>query len=152
MSKFKEKNLIINLNKKIYQLDELEDLIILVLGQDYLNLSEIEKFTKRYTSLLPFSIENKYLLIDSRRGIIKSENIFENQRTYSIVNSLFIDDEIVYFLSLCKINQIQILEKVGANIFANNIKINEIKSNYILINHFADKLLKDYLKNNKIID
>ncbi len=152
MSKFKEKNLIINLNKKAYQLDELEDLIILVLGQDYLNLSETEKFIKRYTSLFPFSIENKYLLIDSRRGIIKSENIFENKSTYSIKNSLFIDDEIVYFLSLCKINQIQILEKVGANIFANNIKINEIKSNYVLINHFVDKLLKDYLKNNKIID
>ena len=124
MEEFQEKNLIVYLNKKTFQLDDIEALIALVLGNNYCNLNKEEKLFKRYESLLPFSIENELLIVYSSKGVIESNNLFNNTK-YDISKDLFVDDEIAYFLSLCRLNQIQILEKRDANIFAFNINKQE---------------------------
>lgn len=150
MENFQEKNLIISLNNNIYQLDNIIQVISLILGETYNHLNEEEKLLKRYDSLLPFSVENKLLIASSLQGVFKERTILDNSKIYSLEKDLFIDDEITYLLSLCRIDQIQILEKTEANIFATNLANKTDGSNYILINKFTNEILKNYIERRQL--
>lgn len=120
MKNFQETNLIVKVGKNVYQLNSMGELIELVLGKDYIELTEKEKSSKRHESILPFSIEHK--------GPIRIEN------------------ELIYFLSLCKLNQLQILERKDTNIFTASMDKSKMNGNYVLVNKFAEKLLKNQIK------
>lgn len=145
MENFKQSNLIINLNKSVYYLDNIKDLINLVFGEEYLKLTKEEQFKIRYKLLFPFSMEHKYLIVDSYKGIIKDSKKVEDNVNYDINKSFFIDNEVTTILSLCKINQLQILEKVDADILTKDMNKENIKGNYILLNKFVDELIKNKL-------
>lgn len=146
MMNFQGTNLIVKVGKSIYQLDRIEDLTETVLGKQYGQLTEKKKFLKRYESILPFSIQNKKMIVYSPKGVVKADGSFDNTTRYDIGDSLLIDDELTYFLSLCKLNQLQILEQRDANIFTANMNKSQMKGNYVAVNKFADELLKSHIK------
>ena len=49
---------------------------------------------------------------------------------------------------MAKFNKIILLERTEANIFGRYINKENIKDNYIIINKFANEIMKKYLKNN----
>lgn len=63
-------------------------------------------------------------------------------------NAFILYDEISYILSMLKFNKIILLERTDANIFGRYINKKNIKDNYIIINKFANEIMKEYLKNN----
>ena len=62
-------------------------------------------------------------------------------------NAFVLYDEILYILSMLKFNKIILLERTDANIFGRYINKENIKDNYIIINKFANDIMKKYLKN-----
>ena len=81
--------------------------------------------------------------------IINKDKIFDSESPYLLEKSIVIDDEITFILSLCKVNNLRILEKEGANIFLTDEedKNNICKdSNYIFINSKVDEIMKKHLQ------
>ena len=146
MESFENKNLIVSIYKDVYQIDSVEELIEILMGEEYIGLSEEDKFSKRYELILPMSIENNKLIVDSSAGVIDRNKETNNTIKYKIEDSLFIDDDILFILSLCKLNQIHVLEKIDADIFASKIDKSKMEGNYIIINTFVDKLIEEYIK------
>lgn len=146
MEDFRKTNLIVQVGENIHQLNSIDELIEIVLGRQYSKLTEEEKLLKRYELILPFSVECKKIIVHSAKGVIKEDISFDNKAEYDVSNSLFIDNEFTYFLSLCKLQQLQILEHINAEIFAICMDKSKISGNYILINKFADKLLQEHMK------
>lgn len=142
---FKDKNLILRIGDDLYQLDTLDEISLNIFGKDYFLLNDKDKFYKRYELILPYSFENDREIIHTLLGVIKSEKSFVKMEEYDINNSLIINDEISFILSLCMIDQIAILEKKDANIFAKNIDKRDMEGNYIVINNFAEEILEEYL-------
>ena len=64
-----------------------------------------------------------------------------------IENEFIIKDEISYILSLISTNKITLLERKDANIFTKSIIKDDMKDNYIILNKFAKRLLKEYSNN-----
>ena len=124
--KFENKNLIIIEGKNEVQIDTLEELEEIFFGKEYASKEENDKLKDRYAKIYPYSLlakKNVYLDLETliERGKLKKvENI-------DINNGLFINNDINFFLSLCKVDQIQILEKIESNIFTSEIdKIKKI--------------------------
>lgn len=61
-------------------------------------------------------------------------------------NGFIIYDEITYILSMLKFNKLILLEKTEANIFGKYINKDGFEDNYIIINSFANDILKKYLQ------
>ena len=55
-------------------------------------------------------------------------------------------DEYTYILSMLQLQKFYLLEAKEANIFGKYIDKNAIKDNYIIVNTFANEILKTYLK------
>lgn len=142
---FKYKNLILRIGDDLYQLDTLDEVNLHIFGEDYFSLNEKDKFYKRYELILPYSFEHNREVIHTLLGVIKSEKSFVKLEEYDINSSLIINDEISFILSLCMIDQITILEKKDANIFAKNIDKTDMEGNYIVINNFTEEILEEYL-------
>ena len=146
MEKFQGKKLIVRIAKNVYQLNSIDELIKKVLGEQYGDLTQKEKLLKRYESMLLFSIQNEAPIVYSPKGIIKENKTFDNTTKYDMEQSIIIDDDITYFLSLCRLEQMQILEAKDADIFVANMDKSQIGGNYIVVNKFADKLLREYVE------
>lgn len=144
MEDFRKTNLIIKFDENVYQLDSLIELTNLVFGEDYSKIEEDKKTFKRYNLVLPLSIKEKLPIVYLNKGVVKAEMIYDNTEDFDINHCILIDNDYTYFLSLCRLNQIQILEKKDANIFTSKIDKSNMESNYILVNKFADKLLETY--------
>ena len=55
-------------------------------------------------------------------------------------------DEYTYILSMLQLQKFYLLEAKEANIFGKYIDKNAIKDNYIIVNTFANEILKTYLE------
>ena len=55
-------------------------------------------------------------------------------------------DEITYILSLVILNRFILLEKKDSDIFTKNLDKSSMSDNYIILNTFAKKLLKEYIE------
>ena len=138
--KFENKNLIIIEGKNEVQIDTLEELEEIFFGKEYASKEENDKLKDRYAKIYPYSLlakKNVYLDMETliERGKLKKvENI-------DINNGLFINNDINFFLSLCKVDQIQILEKIESNIFTGEIDKTKMKGNYVSVNIFANEII-----------
>ena len=61
-------------------------------------------------------------------------------------NAMILYDEYTYILSMLQLQKFYLLEAKEANIFGKYIDKNAIKDNYIIVNTFANEILKTYLK------
>ena len=146
---FKNSKLIVAQGKKIIQLESLSELESKIFGKDYKYLNQNEKLQQRYNMALPQSIMNNIPIVYTTKGIINKDKIFDSESPYLLEKSIVIDDEITFILSLCKVNNLRILEKEGANIFLTDeeYKNNICKdSNYIFINSKVDEIMKKHLQ------
>ena len=136
---FENKNLIVVKGDVSIQIDTIEELTQEFFGKEYLEKNDIEKSIIRYKKIYPYSLlEGKKVYINRNTEIKKGKM----QQVENFENGLLIDNEVDFFLSLCSIDYLQILEKKTSNIFTKGINKEKMKGNYVHVNKFADKILK----------
>ena len=126
------KIIIIENDNKV-QCDSEEEVIKLLIDKRYYELSEKEKLEKREMKAIANCINNSF-------------EIVENVNSKDLENKFVIKDETTYVLSLLIINKIILLERIDSNIYTSSIDKSNMKDNYIIVNKFAKKLLKNYLE------
>lgn len=113
-------NSILIINGQEYYFNSYKEVIEYIFGNDYLQSTEAEKQNSREMQALLY---------------IKNKDI-------GIGKDFYVDTEEEYIYSLLKYSFITILEKVKNPIFTKNILSGDIDGNYILVNKYADELLK----------
>lgn len=128
-------NLVLIENGKYYQFSTEDELIKKLLGNNYYSLSKKEKneLMKLNATINCFRTNLEILTIPSKE-----------ERTY-IKNKFIIYDEKSYILSLLLTNKITLLEKKESNIYTNNLNKANFNDNYVIVNNFAEELLKFYM-------
>ena len=127
------KKLIIIENGKEVQCDTLEDLVKILIDENYYNMTEKEKIEKMTMKALANTLNNKMKVT---QDISKIDNIEEK---------FIIKDEIKYILSLVKTNNVLLLERRDSNILTGSLNKEYLKDNYIIVNTFAKELLRKYI-------
>ena len=140
------KNLIVISNNKHHEFDSLEELKTFILGKEYFELEEKEKFLERYRRAFAIcKFSNDMPMVHTKMGKL-IEKYQVSEEPYDIYVSFIIDDEFTYILSLCKTNQILLLENIDSSIFTKCVDKSKIEDNYIVVNSHVDKILKDMFK------
>ena len=149
MSDFEETNLIVAQGKNIMQMNTLEELIDRIFGEEYKDLSDKEKLNQRYKDAMPYAVFNNMNIVYSSKGIVKENKTFDKKTPIELEKSFIIDDEMTFLLSLCRVNDLRILERRYSNIFISSEDREELDGqdgNYVIVNKRVDKLLKRYLQ------
>ena len=115
------------------QCDSVEEVVKTLIDEKYYELDEKEKLEKREMKAIANCINNSF-------------EIVENVNSKDLENKFVIKDETTYVLSLLIINKIILLERIDSNIYTSSIDKSNMKDNYIIVNKFAKKLLKNYLE------
>lgn len=135
-------NLILIYDSKKYYLNSFDEIIELFFEKEYSKLSFNEKFKIRYQRALGICLKNDIELVDTRVGLLGGNGEIKSKE-YDFSKAFIIDNEKTYILSMCKFENILLLENKESNIF--NIpgvaSIKEEEDNYIVINKIVDKLL-----------
>ena len=134
-------NLIAIEGKEKYQYKDTKSLIEKFINKNYFDMSKEERKIELEKKTVANTMLNHIKVITLEK---ETENFDED--------AFILYDEITYILSMLKFNKIILLEKTDANIFGkylNKKYINKenIKDNYIIINKFANEIMKKYLKN-----
>lgn len=130
-------NLIVIEGKEKYQYKDINGLIENFINKNYFSMSEEEKKNE---------LEKK-TIANTIQGDIKIVKLEKDKKDFE-ENAFILYDEISYILSMLKFNKIILLERTDANIFGRYINKENMQDNYIIINKFADEIMKKYLKNN----
>ena len=129
------KDLIYIEQEKINKFDSLQELYEFMFGKQYFNLTEKQKFIRRY-EIAFYKIKFYYIDLDivhTKMGILGEQYKIIDER-YNLNKALIIDNEREFIISLCKIPNITILEsKVSNNLLTTKQKEKYI-GNYIVIN------------------
>ena len=138
-------NLIIIDNKNRYQISSFDELINYFFGAEYKNLSFNEKYKIRFDKAYGFTIKDNLELVDTRVGVINGDAEVISKK-YDFSKAFIIDNEITFILSLCKFENILILENIDSDkkIFLIDDLIDKdtvLEENYAVINKFVDRLL-----------
>ena len=129
-------NLIVIEGKEKYQYKDIKSLIENFISKNYFNMSEEERKNE---------LEKK-TIANTMQSNIKIVKLEKEKKDFD-ENAFVLYDEISYILSMLKFNKIILLERTDANIFGRYINKENIKDNYIIINKFANDIMKKYLKN-----
>ena len=129
-----EKLIVIEGNEK-HKYDNLEGLIETFVSKDYFKMSTEE----RDNILEKNAVANT--MLDNIK-IVKLDKYPEKFEE----NAFILYNEISYILSMLKFNKLILLERTDVNIFGKYIKKDSIEDNYIIVNRFADEILKKYLE------
>lgn len=130
-------NLIVIEGKEKYKYEDLQSLVKNFISKNYYEMSEREKENE---------LEKK-TIANTMLNNIKTTKI-EKGTTEFDENTFVLYDEITFILSLAKFNKIILLERTDANLFGKYVNKENMKDNYIIINRFANEIMKKYLKNN----
>jgi len=135
------KNLIVIEGDEKYQYDDLQSLVKNFINEDYYEMSKKEKENEIEKKTIANTMLEKIKTIKLEKGITEIDE-----------NAFILYDEITFILSLAKFNKIVLLEKTDADIFGKYIDKQNFEDNYIIINKFADEIMKKYLNNKWIND
>lgn len=127
--------LIIIEGKEKYKYDNVKDLIKDFISKDYFDISKEERDL----------ILEKKTAANTLMDKIKVVNLNKYPDDYED-DAFILYNEISYILSLLKFNKLILLERTDANIFGRYMEKEWVQDNYIIINKFADEILKNYLK------
>ena len=126
------KNLILIENDDKYQYDNLEELVKGIIDKDYYNMTEQQKLEKRELKAFANCLMTDVEVI--------------NEVPSSLENKFINLDEITYIYSLLRLNKVVLLESTASNILTNYLDKSNITDNYIIVNHFAEELLRSYIE------
>lgn len=129
-------DLIVIVGNDKYQYKDLESLICGFINNDYYNMSDEEKMNE---------LEKK-AIANSMQYSIKVVKLEEKTNDFD-EDAFILYDEITYILSMLKFDRFILLERTDANIFGKYINKENMQDNYIIINKFANDILKKYLMN-----
>lgn len=127
-----KKIIIIENNNKI-QCDSEEEVVRLLIDDNYYELTEEKKLEKREIKAIANCINNDMKIVKE----IDNDNI---------ENKFIIKDEMTYIFSLLMTNNIMLLERIDSNIYTGRMNKTGLKDNYIIVNKFGKRLLESYLK------
>ena len=130
------KKIIIIENGKDIQCNTLEDVVKILIDENYYNMTPFQKIEKMKMKALSNCINNKKEIVQELP--VNSEE--------SIEDKFIIQDEITYVLSLLTTNNILLLERKDSNIFTKDLNKENLKDNYIIVNAFAKELLSKYIR------
>ena len=126
------KKLIIIENGKEFESDTLEEIVKVLIDENFYNMTKEEKAKAMKIKALANCIGTKIDIVDTVK--------FDDESDFD--NKFIIKDEITYILSLLIMNKIILLERIDSNIFTKDIEKEEDKGNYIIVNKFAKEILK----------
>ncbi len=110
------KDLIYMEQEQINKFDSLQKLYEFIFGKQYFNLTEKQKFIRRY-EIAFYKIKFYCLDLDivhTKMGILGEQYKVINEK-YNLEKALIIDSEREFVMSLCKIPNITILESKSSN-------------------------------------
>ena len=128
--------LIVIEGKNTYKYNDIESLVKNFIHPNYYEVTteqreeELEKKAVANTTL-----DNIPIIKWKDRNVIKDMS-----------KVMILYDEYTYILSMLQLQKFYLLEAKEANIFGKYIDKNAIKDNYIIVNTFANEILKTYLK------
>ena len=133
------KNLIYIEQDQINQFNTLQELYEFIFGMKYFNLTEKEKFIRRYEiAFYKIKFYNLDLdIVHTMMGTLGEQYKIIDQK-YNSEKAFIIDDEKQFVMSLCKIPNIIILESKTSNNLLTAKEKEKYKGNYIVINEFID--------------
>ena len=127
--------LIVIEGKEKYKYDNIENLIEAFIGNNYSNMPTEEKNIILEKKAVANTMMDNIKVVK----LNKYPDDFED-------NAFVLHNEISYILSMLKFNKLMLLERTDANIFGKYINKQSIEDNYIIINKFANEILKKYLE------
>lgn len=129
-------NLIVIEGKEKYQYKDIKSLVENFINKNYFNMTKEEREKELEKKAIANTIQNNI-------KIVKRES---NEMEFD-TNVFVLYDEITYILSMLNLDKIILLERTDANILGKYINKANIKDNYIIINKFANEIMKKYLEN-----
>lgn len=129
-------NLIVIEGKEKYQYKDIKSLVENFINKNYFNMTKEEREKELEKKAIANTIQNNI-------KIVKRES---NEMEFD-TNVFVLYDEITYILSMLNLGKIILLERTDANILGKYINKANIKDNYIIINKFANEIMKKYLEN-----
>lgn len=129
-----EKLIIIEGMKK-YKYDSIEELVENFVSNNYFNMTTEEKNI----------ILEKMAVANTMRDNIKIVKLNKYPEDFE-GNAFILYNEISYILSMLKFNKFMLLERTDANILGKYLNKECIEENYIIVNNFANEILKKYLE------
>lgn len=138
-------NYIFIMNEKSKKFNDIQDIIKYLLGEDYYSLNNEEQVIRRYENAfnIIMTLKDKINIVHTLLGTFE-DNYSVNPKEYDFKTDFIIDTDITYLLSLARLNQILLLEKINCNrIIPKEFNVNENsqKDNYIVVNTYANKLM-----------
>ncbi len=134
-------NLIVVERKEKYQYKDIKSLIEDLINENYFNMSKEEQMEELEKKTVANAMLRNIKIVKIDKGIKDFDE-----------NAFVVCDEITYLLSMLKFNVIILLEKTDANIFGRYIEKDQFEDNYIILNKFADSIMKKYLKGDDKLD
>lgn len=135
------KNIIMYENGKLYEYDNLMEMVRQILGKDYYQLSEKEKNEK---------LKLRTFMNAMMRGI-PVEDVSESKELGDIEDEKYILlNEVTFLASLVKNKDIVVYEKITSNQFTQGIEkenLERVSKEYIRINDCANQILEREIKN-----
>lgn len=129
------KDLIYMEQEQINKFDSLKELYEFIFGKKYFNLTEKEKFIRRY-EIAFYKIKFYGLdlnIVHTNMGTLGEQYKIINEK-YDLKKALIIDNEREFVMSLCKIPNITILESKSKDNLLTTKEKEKYKGNYIVIN------------------
>lgn len=128
-------NLIVIEGKEKYKYDNIENLIESFVSKNYFDMPNKEKSNTLEKKAIANTMMDNIKIVK----LNKYPDDFEE-------NAFILYNEISYILSMLKFNKLMLLERTDANIFGRYINKETIEDNYIIVNKFANEILKKYLE------
>lgn len=136
-------------NKKLFvmeldnsaQMDTLEELVTIYFNEFYINKPEREKISLRYSCIYPFAMtQRKRIFVSLDEEMI--DGMIQKVSDVDFEEGLFINNDVNFFLSMCKINELKICERMDSNIFTARLNKKNLQGDYVIVNDYAKELLK----------
>lgn len=128
------KDLVYIEGEEINKFNSLQELFEFIFGKQYFNLTEKEKFIRRY-EIAFYKIKFYCLNLDiihTKIGILGEQYKIIDKK-YKLENALIIDDERKFVMSLCRIPNITILESKESDNLLPRKEKEKYKGNYVVI-------------------
>lgn len=141
------KNIILITNNESYQFDSIDELKKFLFSNiNEFSDDEIEKLL--YEKVFGLCVLNNWQIINTKKGVYIGNYEIGNEEK-DIDRAIIIDNLDTYILSLCRYNVMLLLEEKDNRYYTKNIDLELEDNNYVVVNTYADKLLKAMVGDSK---
>ncbi len=138
---FANKKLLVMEYDSSVQMDTLEELLTVYFNEFYIDKPEREKISLRYSCIYPYALSaQKRVFVSLEEEMV--DGMIQKVSDPDLEEGLFINNDVNFFLSMCKIDQLRICERIDSNIFTARLNKQNLQEDYIIVNDYASALLK----------